>query len=150
MATDRWSVGDDKGAADTYARIKYETPEGFLENAEGKVTILEAPSKEMAFFVTRANAESAESAMAELDVVLSTLIHDVASVGEPLRRAWNGMPGMQMKATGSFEGQPVNVTMRFLEPEPGKFVVVAGAYLAAKKDELKDTFNAFFQSVVPG
>jgi hypothetical protein len=145
----RWSIGDDKGAADTAARIDYARPEGFTETTEGRLTVLEGPGREIAFFIARANNESADRAMAELDAVLSTLFQDVAAVGTPMRRKFNGMAGTQLKATGTFEGKPVNVTMRFLEVEPGKFVVVAGAYLAARREELKDTFNGFFQSIKP-
>jgi hypothetical protein len=143
----RWSIGDEKGAADTFARIDYERPEGFIESTEGKVTILEAPDRELGFFIVRASNESVEMAMADLNAVLSTLFQDVAATGEPVRRRYNGMAGTQMKATATFQGKPVNVTMRFLEAEPGKFVVIAGAYLADKKERLKDTFNRFFQSV---
>ncbi len=145
----RWSVGDERSAADALARIHYDVPAGFTESTEGKVTMLDEPTREIAFFITRANAGNAEQATAEINLVLSALFKDVKPAGEPVRRTYNGMPGLQTKATCTYEGKPVNVTIRFLEAEPGKFVVVAGAYLAAKKEALKDTFNAFFQSIKP-
>jgi hypothetical protein len=146
----RWLVGDPKDAADTLAEIRYEIPSGFSESVVRGVTCLEDERHEMIFFVVRANQNRANQVMAELDGLLTTLFEDFKPANEPVGGTYNGMPGMQRKSTGTFQGQPVNVTMRILEAQPGKFVVVAGAYLSEKKEALKESFGRFFRSVTSG
>lgn len=143
----RWEIGDEKNAADTVAAVRYDAPPGFTEVIQGAMTVLHEPAEEIIFIVLRTTRDAGPLATAELDQLLSTLIKDLARASEPSRGTYNGMRGMQMKLTGTYEGKPANVTMRLLEAQSGKYVAIAGAYLAAREEALKATFDRFFASV---
>jgi hypothetical protein len=149
MGTDetRWEIGDDKNAADMLAEIEYERPPGFAEEVDGPMTMLHEPAEEIVFIVIRTNRDAGDQAMAQLDAVLATFIKDFKPAGAPSGGTWNGIRGMQAKATGVCEGKPANVTIRLLEAQPRKYVVIACAYLTERKEALKDTVNRFFRSV---
>jgi hypothetical protein len=148
MGTDepRWEIGDEKNAADTLAQVEYERPPGFSEEVEGRMTFLHEPAGEIAFIVIKTNRDTGAQATAELDAVLATFIKDFKPAGAPSRGTWNGIRGMQVKATGAYQGKPANVTIRLLEAQPRKYVVMACAYLTARREALRDTINRFFNS----
>ena|SRR5688572_9118233 len=134
---------------DADAKITYEVPAGFTTETKDNITAISEPKNEIAFFVVKTNAKDADKAMGELEQVLNALFKDPKPVSGPTKSTYNGMKAVQMKATATYEGKPVNVTLRFLETPSGKYVVVVGAYLTAKKEQLKDTFNKFYNSFKP-
>lgn len=149
-AGSRWEIGDEKNAADTVADIRYDVPPGFTEEeVHIGMVFLHEPAEEILFIVLRTNREAGNVAAAELDGVLSSFFKDLKRAGAMSRGTYNGMRGLQVRLTGTYNGQPTNVTTRMLEPQPGKFVVVVGAYLAARKEALNGTFQRFFASVKP-
>jgi hypothetical protein len=143
------SVAQAEVKTDAEAKITYEIPAGFTSTVKDNMVIIEEPKKEIAFFVVKTDAKDAEKAMGGLEQLLTTLFKDAKPAGNPSKSTYNGMKAVQMKATATFEGKPVNVTLRFLETPTGKYVVVVGAYLTDKKEQLKDTFNKFYNSFKP-
>jgi hypothetical protein len=134
---------------DADAKVTYEVPAGFTATTKDNLTALNDQKNEMAFFLVRTNEKDLDKAMAELDKLVAPYIKDIKIAGKPSTATYNGMKAFQVKGTGTFESKPVNVTLRILETPNKAFFVVAGVYLTSKKEELKDTFNKFYNSIKP-
>jgi hypothetical protein len=135
---------------DPEAKVQYEVPAGFTAESKGQLTFVTEAKNEMAFFLVRTDENDLDKAMAELDKVVAPYIKDIKmGDSKPTTATKNGLKYFQVKGTGTFESKAVNVTLRVLNTPNNKFFVVAGVYLAAKKEQLKDTFNTFYNSVKP-
>jgi hypothetical protein len=143
------AAADSAVKTDAVGKFSYEVPAGFTESTQGNITVVEEPTKSIAFFLVRTDDDDAQKAMGELDATVSKIITDVKPVKAPTKGKYNGMEAVQIKATGTFEKQAVNVTLRFLKTPTKKYLIVVGAYLTAKKPALAPTFEKFYDSIKP-
>jgi hypothetical protein len=127
--------------------IDYDVPAGFDEGEADGVVIVGEPNNEIGFFIKRLGAAQADQAVAELDALLSQLFHDVQTSGAPVQGTHRDMPATDVQATGTFQGQPCLISVRWLKPSTEALVVVISAVLTAKKGRWQETADTFLQSI---
>lgn len=141
------AAGDVK--TDAEAKVRYEVPEGFNASGPGKVVLLTEPKEEVAFFLLHADESDLDKARVEVDEVVGSYVNGLVMDAKSRTATYNGMKAIQVKGTGQYHARPVNVTLRILQTPNHRAFVVAGVYVSAKKVQLMDTFNRFYNRVVP-
>jgi hypothetical protein len=136
---------------DPAAKIQYEVPAGFVESKNGNMVEYDDPKKEMAFILVVTDAKTEEKAQQELEAVVNGMVKDMKVVKDWNHGNTNKLINSQIKTTATYEGKPVNLTLRVYHqlPEKSKKLIVVGMYLSDKKAALAPTFSKFFESIKP-
>jgi hypothetical protein len=136
------------------AKIQYDVPAGWKVETEGNMVALGEDKKndadrEIVFYISKFEKAQSQKATSEMDQILSSVVKDMKPAGEPEKAKHNGMDAVRVKATGTYEGKPVNVSMMILSPPGNMGVIVAGVVLQAKKDAWGATVQKFISSIKP-
>ena len=131
----------------TRVGIDYDIPSGFIESEIDGVIIVGDPGDELGFFIKRSAVGQTQQAIAELDALLSQFFQDVKVTGAPTEGVHNYLPATDVQATGTFQGQPCLITIRWLQLADDALVAVMGAVVTQKKDHWQETADKFLQSI---
>lgn len=108
----------------TEAQVKVWIPDGWEQEADEDSLIVGDPDEEVMVAFLVVDGDNVEAALDAMEAELSEIVDDVEADGEPEEVELNGMPTIVLDATGTVEGESVDLGIAVIMTPANKALLV--------------------------